>query len=145
MTDASVLLLALVSCSLVLTYLMFTTRNMMLGFPAGLFWALVGGHTYGLSTDVWDIYYDFFFASMGMTIFCLLGMFALRNRDIEPRDSDWADSGKFVDEEPEPNVELEMSTGERSQPSRRTTELRQRAARRRTKGVQKRTNYGEFS
>jgi hypothetical protein len=78
-----------------LTIAMFITRNMMLGFPSGIFWGILGGYSYLQSTETWDWQYLLFFASMGMVIFSLYAAFALRKKDLAGPD---ADKGKFIDE-----------------------------------------------
>ena len=81
----------------VLTYGMFQSRQMMLGFPCAIFWALFGAQAYTLSAAPWsDVYFYLFFTSMfGMTIFCALAAYGLRERkDVE------ADEGELIDEQP---------------------------------------------
>ena len=78
-----------------LTVAMFATRNMMLGFPCAIFWGIFGGYSYLQSTETWDWQYILFFASMGMVIFSLSTMYALRKKDLAGPD---ADKGKFIDE-----------------------------------------------
>ena len=86
-----------------LTATMFATRQMMLGFPSGMFWFILGGYAYTQSTATWDIYYLLFFASMGMGIFSIYAAFALRAKTEELRDGEeYIDEGKddmrFIDE-----------------------------------------------
>jgi len=78
-----------------LTVAMFATKNSMLGFPSGIFWAIFGGANYLTSTATWDIYYLLFFAAIGMFIFSIFAAFALRHRDLAGPD---ADKGAFIDE-----------------------------------------------
>jgi len=78
-----------------LTIAMFTTRNMMLGFPSAIFWGIFGGYAYLQSATTWDWQYILFFASMGMVIFSMFAAFALRKKDLAEPD---ADRGKFIDE-----------------------------------------------
>jgi len=80
---------------LALTIVMFTTRNMMLGFPSAIFWGIFGGYAYMQSAEAWDWQYILFFASMGMVIFSLFAAFALRRKDLAGPDGD---KGKFFDE-----------------------------------------------
>lgn len=130
------LLTVLIIISLALTCTMFATRERMLGFPCAIFWILTGAQAYILSTTPWgDIYYYIFFASaIGMTVFCILASFALRERrdtladeELEKGDGTYIDEtegGKEPDllsEEPEPK------------PSKRTQALRKRAENRRSK------------
>jgi len=79
-----------------LTVSMFATKNSMLGFPSGIFWAIFGGANYIASTATWDIYYLMFFAGMGMFIFTIFAAFGLRKRDLAGPD---ADKGAFIDED----------------------------------------------
>lgn len=130
------LLTALMIIALALTCAMFATREKMLGFPCAIFWIMTGAQSYTLSTTPWgDLYYYLFFASsFGMTAFCILASFALRERRdtlgdeaLEKGDGDDIDEvggGKepdLLNEEPEPKL------------SRRTQALRKRAEDRRTK------------
>ena len=80
---------------LILTVVMFFTRNMMLGFPSAIFWGIFGGYAYMQSAETWDWQYILFFASMGMVIFSLFAAFALRRGDLTGPDGD---KGKFFDE-----------------------------------------------
>ncbi len=148
----------LMAAALVLTFLMFFTRNSMLGFPCGIFWALEGGRAYDLSDATWDIYYLLFFSAMGMVIFCIYSAFTLRRRDLSPSDKDWDDSDEYHDEQKmidsrrndKYNSTYMKKDGERymdSHPhiSKRARELHQRADRRRLEGVQKKDKgWGEF-
>ena len=85
-----------------LTVAMFATRNLMLGFPSAIFWAILGGHCYQESAATWDIYYLIFFASMGMAIFSMYACYALRSVDLsEPN----PDKGKYFDEKKEPDLQ----------------------------------------
>lgn len=127
-----------------LTVAMFATRNLMLGFPSTIFWAILGGHCYQESTVNWDIYYLIFFASMGMAIFSMYAMYGLREQDLSEPD---ADKGKYFDEVREPDLRgnidkpdgkyIDETTGyidetKPPKPSSRVKRLRERAARRRT-------------
>jgi len=120
---ANVVLLALVFLALGLTIALFATRNSMLGFPAALFWAILGGYAYTQSTTAWgDWQFYLAFASLfGMVIFTALAAFGLR----EKRDT-------LGDEAMEEEEERE-SIEEEEKPSRRTRELRGRAEKRRTR------------
>ena len=78
------LLAILVFIAVALTWVMFSTRQAMRGMACALFWALAGAQSYTLSAATWDIHFTFAFASLlGMTTFCVLGAFGLR----EKRDS----------------------------------------------------------
>ena len=88
-------LLILGLLALGLTVAMFATRNSMLGFPSGIFWAVLGGYSYQRSLATWDWQYLLFFAAMGMVIFSILAAFALRKKDLdEPAE----DEGAYIDE-----------------------------------------------
>ena len=97
-------LLALVLLALGLTVAMFVTRQMMLGFPSALFWAIVGGYAYTESSIPWgDWQYFLFFASLGMTVFTALAAYGLRTKKEELAEGDeFIDEGKddvkFIDE-----------------------------------------------
>lgn len=85
----------LAALSLGLTIALFFTRNHMLGFPCGIFWALSGAYAYQQYTAVWDLWYLIFFASAGMLIFTIFAAYGLRKSDLSGPD---ADKGKFIDE-----------------------------------------------
>jgi len=126
-----IILIALVILALGLTVVMFATREMMLGFPCVIFWAVLGGYAYTESTTAWgDWQYFLFFASMGMAIFCALAMYGLREKrdTIADEEMERGDGG-YIDEEywGEEKDEFEPEKKER----RRTRELRERAERRR--------------
>lgn len=128
------LLTALMIIALALTCAMFATRERMLGFPSAIFWVLTGAQAYTLSETPWgDLYYYLFFASsFGMTLFCILAAFALRERHDTPAEEELAKGdGTYIDEsEKEPDL-----LGEEPEPkqSRRTRALRKRAEDRRTR------------
>ena len=126
----------LAGIAVLLTCLMFATRERMLGFPCAIFWIITGAQAYTLSATPWgDIYYYIFIASaLGMTTFCILASFALRERrdtladeELEKGEGTYVDEaggGKETDllsEEPEPKL------------SKRTLALRKRAEDRRTR------------
>lgn len=83
-----------------LTCTMIATKQSLLGFPSAIFWAIAGGYSYSQSTALWDIYYFIAIASLlGMTIFCVLGMYALREkRDSYGDESMERSDGQFIDE-----------------------------------------------
>lgn len=116
------LLFALIIIPLLLTIAMFSTRNMLLGFPCVIFWGVLGGYVYGESITPWgDWQYFLFFASMGMVIFSSIAMYALRERrdtiaDVE-MDEEGEEEGSFIDEKP-------------TEPSRRVKGIRERAEQR---------------
>ena len=131
--------------AITLTIGLFATRNVMLGFPATIFWAILGGHCYQESASTWDIYYLIFFASMGMAIFSMYAMYGLREQDLAGPN---ADEGKFFDEKQEPDLRGDIDVGKEtpvdekqgayfdetggSKPSARVLRLRQRAKKRRS-------------
>ncbi len=126
---------ALLAIAVVLTFTMFHTRQMMLGFPCVIFWAILGGHAYTLSTATWDVYYFLFFASaFGMTVFCAMAMYGLR----ESKDT-LEEEEKYIDEEKDTSRyidENQSNKGESDEPkmSERTKGLRDRAEKRRVGG-----------
>jgi len=135
---AMLVILALIA--ICLTVAMFVTREMMLGFPSAMFWAILGGVCYSQTTSkTWDnVYYLTFFASMGMTIFCVLAMFALR----EKPDASLIDEEGYYDEggrgKRSPKSGRGRSAGEgyydeTEGKSKRTIGLRSRAKKRRSK------------
>jgi len=79
--------LVLVVVALTLTYTMFHKREPLLGYPSAIFWFMLGGAAYTESSATWDIEYLLFFASIGMGIFCALGMYALRKSDASGTDA----------------------------------------------------------
>jgi len=82
------MLMTLAALALILTCTMFFTKNHLLGYPSAMFWAVFGGYCYLNYTVLWDSYYLTFFASLGMTIFCMLAMYALRKSDLAHTDVD---------------------------------------------------------
>lgn len=127
------LLTALIIISLALTCTMFATRERMLGFACAMFWMITGAQAYTLSTVMWDMYYFLFFASaVGMTIFCILAAFALREKRDAIADEELEQGdGKYVGEqEKEPDL---LSEEPEPKPSKRTQALRKRAEDRRTR------------
>ena len=124
----------LAGIAVLLTCLMFATRQSMLGFACAIFWMITGAQAYTLSTEPWgDIYYYLFFASaFGMTIFCILAAVGLRERrdtiadeELEKGEGEYIDESKgepdLLSEEPEPQL------------SKRTQALRKRAENRRSR------------
>ncbi len=130
-----VLLGILAGIAVSLTCLMFATKERMLGFPCGMFWAITGAQAYILSTTPWgDIYYYFFIASaLGMTIFTILAQYGLREkRDSLADEGLEKGDGGFIDESEKEPESVFSEEGE-TKPSKRTQALRKRAAGRRTK------------
>ncbi len=108
---------------------MFATKQMMLGFPSAIFWAILGGYCYTLSTATWDLYYFFFFASMGMAIFSVIAMYALRTKKEELAEGDeFIDEGKdnmtFIDEKEGRQPEGEEDGSPRQRAIRRRSKAR---------------------
>ena len=97
----AIVLLGLAFMSVSLTVTMFITHNMMLGFVCAMFWAILGGRFYELSTVTWDIYYLLFFASaFGMVIFTILAAYGLREkRDTLADEEMEKGEGSYIDEE----------------------------------------------
>lgn len=116
-----------------LTYTMFHSKNMMLGFPSAIFWALTGWQAYTISTTAWDFYSTLGFACIaGMTVFSFTAMYALRTKkeDIESGD-------EYIDEGEEPEVFIDEGgkdeTAQVKGESRRVNRIRDNAERRRVK------------
>ena len=125
-----------------LTCCMFSNKSMMLGFPSALFWALTGACFYIVPTAVdpmpdieWVVnWWNWLgFSCFGMTIFCVLAMYALRTKKEDAEDGDqFFDEGgdkdvKFIDEgKPDEPMDDEK-------PSARIKALRKRADDRRSR------------
>lgn len=129
------MLYALIAIAVPLTWAMFLSRQMMLGFPCAIFWAILGGYCYTQSVNDWDIWYFMFFAcTFGMTIFCILAAYALRERKDTA-----TDKGEYIDEGGDEITYIdegkggEGGEGEESGLSERTKKLRGRAKERRDK------------
>ena len=90
------LLMLLIVVAVALTCAMFATKQMMLGFPGVIFWAIASGQAYLTYTTVWDIYYLIFFGCIGMAIFNSLAMYGLR--DKKPTLGETEDSDRYIDE-----------------------------------------------
>ena len=127
------LLGVLAGIAVLLTCLMFATRQSMLGFACAIFWVITGAQAYTLSTEPWgDIYYYLFFASaFGMTLFCILASFGLREKYDTIADEELErGEGEYISEGEEKTDSFEESE---TKPSKRTQALRKRAEERRTK------------
>jgi len=145
----AVTLLALALIAASLTVALFITKNALLGFPCVIFWAVLGGYAYVESAGAWADW-QFFLAMgslMGMVPFSSLVAFALRKKDLSGPD---ADKGRYIDErstetgfENSNTENREDNIDDPSKPSRRTMELRKRAAERRT-GSRPNVRWGEF-
>ena len=118
-----------------LTIAMFATRQMMLGFPCLIFWAILSGYSYQQSTATWDIYYFLFFGSIFMGIFCALAAFGLRTKKDELKEGDaFIDEGKddikFIDDGVS-GTDKDTVDENSDKPRRRTRDIRGRAKQRR--------------
>lgn len=131
------LLSILAFIAVMLTWTMFSSRERMLGFPCVIFWALLGGQAYTLSTIPWgDIYYYIAFSSLlGMTTFTALGAYGLREKRDTIADEELEKGGdrELIDEQKRDDYEEIFSSGIEEKPSRRTRKLRERAKGRRNK------------
>lgn len=146
-----------------LTIAMFLTKNLMLGYPCAIFWASLSGLFYAKSAVTWDAEYILFFACFGMTVFCVLVMFALRRRDISGPDDvreKYIDEGSErktgiqldpfskVGEDKKDSLDDEFSLGDpagNNKMNKRRQALHDRAEKRRTGGVQRKQGWGSFS
>ncbi len=137
--------------AMALTYAMFAMRQVMLGFPSAIFWAILGAYSYTLSAATWDIYYFLFFASLFMAIFSMLAMYALRSKDIEGPDADEgeyideerSDGTKYMDEEDKSTLDPRLEDDGDSTVSKRTAAIRSRAKKRRENAGRK-AKWSEF-
>lgn len=136
--DATFFLLVLMAISVALTWALFQSRQAMLGFPCGIFWAILGGYAYTQTASFFpptDIYAFLGIASLlGMTPFTIFAAYGLRTKKEELAEGDeFIDEGKddikFIDEggkdkdtEPESDEE---------KPRRVSRSIRERASRRR--------------
>ncbi len=144
-----------------LTWAMFSTRQMMLGFPCAIFWAILGGLAYTKSVIDWDLHYLMFFASMGMTIFSVIAMYGLRTKKQEIADGDsfldepgvddrYYDEGgslvHFLDDGMNKQEAMTADADLSGAPFGKTRRVRARAERRRTKRVLRKRgdSFGEF-
>ena len=81
--------------AVMITFVMFLTKERLLGFPCAIFWALASGQAYVTSAATWDIYYLVFFGTIGMAIFSMYAMYALNKNVVE----EWDDKEKYADED----------------------------------------------
>jgi len=137
-TVDALVLLTLAILPLGLTTAMFYTRNMMLGFPSAIFWAILGVYAYTQSTIPWGDwqFFLFFACAFGMTIFCMLAMYGLRevkDTEAEGEVEEGAEWDKDFYGERKSSEEETAS----SRPGERTKRLRHRASLRRTGEVNK--------
>jgi len=111
-----------------LTCTMFATKQAMLGFACVIFWAILGAYAYLQSTTPWgDIWFYMFFACMfGMTIFCALAAYGLR----EVRDTLGDEALEEGDDERvgegEPEMGDEVPTGEKKTTARERLKQRRK-------------------
>lgn len=126
-------LIALGLLAVGLTVAMFVTKQPMLGFACVLFWAVIGGYAYTLSSTPWGDWQFLLSMSclMGMIPFCAFAAFGLRTKKEKKAEGDqWMDEGgdkdvKFIDEVKDEPV---LS---------RSASIRKRAAVRRKYGVRR--------
>ena len=85
---------------------MFATRQMMLGFPAAIFWFLGGGAAFLISSTAWDIYFIAGFGSiLGMGVFSMYAAYDLNKRNKKNMTlGEDEDEGKYIDEAKQPEV-----------------------------------------
>ena len=125
--------------AVVLTYAMFQSRNLMLGFPCFIFWAILSGYCYQESTVTWDLYYLTFFGAMGMAIFSAFAAYGLRTKKEElGSGEEYIDEGKddlkFIDEGGKSNGKGESDIdADGDKPRRSARGIRERADKRRTR------------
>ena len=117
--------------ALALTCTMFATRQAMLGFACGLFWAIFGGYSYTLSVVPWgDVYYYAFIGSMlGMVPFTILAAYGLREKRDTIADEE-LDGAKSEEEKAAEGEEEGDGVSEEGVVSRRSAALRERARKR---------------
>ena len=103
------LIAVLAFSAVMLTLAMFQSKSSMLGFPCGIFWAILGGYAYTQTASFWpptDIYAFLGIACLlGMLPFSIFAAFGLRTKKEELADGDeFIDEGggdrdvKFIDE-----------------------------------------------
>ncbi len=110
-----------------LTVAMFVSNSpgrAMLGFPAAIFWALLGAYYYTTSARSWtDIgYYMVFACTLGMTFFSIYSSFALHEKRNPVGEGD---------EEPEEGTQANEEEEEEEELNPRVKAIRQRAQERR--------------
>lgn len=124
--------------AVVLTYAMFQSHNLMLGFPCFIFWAILSGYCYQQSTATWDLYYLTFFGTMGMAIFSAFAAYGLRTKKEElGSGEEYIDEGKddlaFIDESSNNVKGSDNTDADDEKPRKSSREIRERATRRREK------------
>ena len=141
------MLFVLAGAAVFLTIAMIGFKQMMLGPPCAIFWAILGGYAYQESTATWDMEYFLFFASMAMAIFSLYAMYGVRPRDLSPGKEEWDDTESYADEgnsEGEPASESGGGDIEKDEigDERRKNREKRRDARRRVNAMLRRTGKG---
>lgn len=131
------LLFTLAVLAVALTCTMFVSRDMLLGFPCVIFWGIFGGHCYAQHIVVWDFYYTLSFSGFGMAIFSAIAMYALRQRDIEPKEQDYEDSEMFIDETATKEGKTAEEENAEPRESRHVAAVHGRAERRRSRGIKR--------
>jgi hypothetical protein len=137
--------------AVVLTYAMFQSRNAMLGFPAAIMWALLGGYCYTQSTVPWgDIYFYLFVASvLGMTPFSMFAAYGLRTKKEELKEGgEYIDEGKddlrFIDEDRKGEYVPEKEDRIGDEPSEPDGPRQRAIARSRQSKTKRKVSWGEF-
>ncbi len=129
--------------AVILTLVMFQSKESMLGFPCALFWFLFGIQAYTLYAVMWDVYYCiFFFSCLGMMPFSVYAAFGLREKPdaLETENEGEAikePSSKDKESEEEDTDEIDDYGEPITRPSKRVQALRDRAEKRRERMVKK--------
>ena len=135
--------------AVMLTYGMFTSKSSMLGFPSAIMWAILGGYAYNESAVAWDIWFIFAFACLlGMTTFCALGAYGLREkRDTLGDESMESSEGGYIDEDRSSKRKSTETKSENWYEDDGIPDLNEESLQPRTRVAQKRTRQkrkGEF-
>lgn len=131
-------LIALGLLAVGLTVAMFATKQAMLGFACALFWAVIGGYTYTLSSTPWGDWQYLLSMSclMGMIPFCMYGAYALRTKKQEAIEGD-----QLIDEGGDRNItfidEVRQPKKEKEEEPSRISRVRKRALLRRKYGIRR--------
>jgi ABC-type uncharacterized transport system permease subunit len=92
----------MVAIAVFLTIAMFATKNPLLGFPSGIFWALSAAQLYQMWADTGEIIYNvaFIACGIGMVVFTIMAAFSLREKRDTIADEEIEEGdGEFIDEE----------------------------------------------
>jgi hypothetical protein len=125
-----------------LTIAMFTSKQMMLGFPCVIFWAILGGYAYTQASQFFPpIDWQGFLALgslLGMVPFSALAAYALRTKKEELAEGDeYIDEGKddvkFIDEGGKNSKRDPGADMDDDKPRRSSRNIRERAERRRAR------------